>query len=48
MDKLVAAIDERVSKNAMAKYERGAMMPNSTVHWYLHETYWVPPLTFMR
>jgi len=30
-DKLVEAIDQQVSKNAIAKYERAEMMPNSKV-----------------
>ncbi len=31
MDKLVACMDGLVSKNAISKYERGEMMPNSRV-----------------
>ncbi len=48
MDKLVAAMDGIVSKNAIAKYERAEMMPNSAVLIALAKALFVKPDYFFR
>ena len=48
MDKLVDAMGGIVSKNAIAKYERGEMMPNSSVLIELAKALSVKPDYFFR
>lgn len=47
-DKLVRAMDRMVSKNAISKYERGEMMPNSKVLLALAKALEVKPDYFFR
>ena len=47
-DNLVQAMDGIVSKNAISKYERGQMMPNSTVLIKLAKALNVKPDYFFR